>query len=323
MSERENLKAFIQKLLELQQKEKPLSLEEMKAIAHSIGLSEADWQNVMQAFEGYLLRAKGYLKYGNWQDAIEELEQALALNPSHKEVLTCLVQAYYQKWIASRSPKDKEKALQYAERCIQIHPTFTPAYKIRSELKGLSRKNSANSLLLKKTLWIFLLILTFATAGVVSVIVTAEQKRRAIPKFIQTIPPLTHHPTPPELTTNPIFLDEENYKELEWEDSQPEGIKVAAMQRKLHVINRLGIRTSYQLTISFKNIGQKTISQLRVLFIWYDENGEEISRKSSTIIKGKEFDKLEPNQTYELTIKKNFWGISGNVRCAIKVLKAK
>jgi hypothetical protein len=92
MDERENkiIEEYVSKMLEVQKEqfEKPLTLDELKEIAFSVGMSESDWQASQQAMQQHLSNGKAHLKNKNWQDAVSELKQAAAINPSVNRTAT-------------------------------------------------------------------------------------------------------------------------------------------------------------------------------------------------------------------------------------------
>ncbi|MDX2302014.1 MAG: LemA family protein [Microscillaceae bacterium] len=133
----QNLQAFINKMLQLQNesRDKPLSDEELKKIAFDIGMTEEDWQESQKAFQGYLKSGKGHLEYRNWKDAIQQLEQAAALKPNSLDALYALAVAHKEKWKAGGDPSHKSMAENYAANALQISPAYPPAMDLLNELR--------------------------------------------------------------------------------------------------------------------------------------------------------------------------------------------
>ncbi len=113
-----------------------LSLEEMRLYAIEVEFSEEEWNEVIQIFERYWQKGDSYLKNNNWIDAIEELEKAYQLEPLHEGVLFDLALAYQKKWSKSRRKQDKEKAIFYAEHCLEANPRSKNAAKIITNLRN-------------------------------------------------------------------------------------------------------------------------------------------------------------------------------------------
>ncbi|GAB4395268.1 MAG: hypothetical protein OHK0053_01580 [Microscillaceae bacterium] len=134
----QNLKAYFDKVLDIQQQQQNQALTEaeLKSIALNLGITEADWQAIQKAFEDYRTRALGYLQHQNWQDAIPELEQALTLRPADVPALYGMAQAWYFKWQNSQQQKDAQMAEQYAKKSLQIQPNHPDALRLVSQLKN-------------------------------------------------------------------------------------------------------------------------------------------------------------------------------------------
>ena len=131
------LEDYVAKIMEIQDRRRdlPLTGEELREIALQLGMSEDDWQAVEEAAEGYLTRGLGFIKYENWPDAIEELEQAVVLKPGHLEALFGLATAYQRKWEKTGNQPDRDKAEEYADRVLAINPAHDPSLKLISDLK--------------------------------------------------------------------------------------------------------------------------------------------------------------------------------------------
>lgn len=132
-----NLEKFIERILEIQnsQLHKRLGDKDLKIIAHDVGLSENEWQMIQKMFNDYLTRAKGFIDYKNYEDAIKELEQAITLNPSHAEALYLKALAHKKRWNQTHNSNDKQLAIKHADDCIQIEPANKKAIELISTLK--------------------------------------------------------------------------------------------------------------------------------------------------------------------------------------------
>ncbi len=123
MDEKESkiLEDYVVKMLEVQQQqfEKPLSLEELKEIAESVGMSESEWQLSQELMQEHLEIGQGHLKNGNWQDAIKELEQAVAINPFHEEGLYGLAKSHYELFKKDGKVEHQKAAEGYADRALK------------------------------------------------------------------------------------------------------------------------------------------------------------------------------------------------------------
>ncbi|GAB4395988.1 MAG: hypothetical protein OHK0053_08260 [Microscillaceae bacterium] len=122
---------FFKKALEIQaQKREKLSEAEKKEIAEQLGFSEADWQAVLDSFEAHRVRGTEFLKRNNYEKAIAELEEALIIQPEHAPTLAALAKAYLGVFQTKKRSTQKEKALQYAQECLQYDPVNEAAHQV-------------------------------------------------------------------------------------------------------------------------------------------------------------------------------------------------
>ena len=123
MDDKENriLEEYVSKMLEVQKEqfEKPLTLEELKEIAFSVGMSESDWQASQQAMQQHLRNGKAHLKNKNWQDAVGEFKQAAAINPYQEDALYSLALSYHELYRQSGKELYKIEAKSAADRALK------------------------------------------------------------------------------------------------------------------------------------------------------------------------------------------------------------
>lgn len=130
----EELDKYLKKAQEVlnSKKEDYLSEDDLQDIAQRLGL---DIKEIVKAKEDYLTRGNNHLNFGNYDEAIKEYEQLLLLAPKDAQGMYGLAQAHLEKWHHDGKKVNKEKALEYANSCIEIDPKFQKAYAIISELK--------------------------------------------------------------------------------------------------------------------------------------------------------------------------------------------
>ncbi len=160
----DRLQRYINKMLQLQneQREKPLTEQELKEIAFEIGMSEEDWQASQESYKAHLKIGEGHLSYRNWEKAIQELEQANALNPNSLEATQGLANAYLAQWKEDKSPNNKTLAEKFANAALQIKPGDTKSMYVLSELSQVEKEDKEQ----KKTLK----YISIAVAGVLLLI---------------------------------------------------------------------------------------------------------------------------------------------------------
>jgi len=134
---------YIAKILDIQDKRKNslLSEQDLQLISEELNLTQEDVILIEQEFEGHLNRGKGFIRYQNWNDAIDELEQGRSLKPYHADTTVLLASAYQQLYYEKHQRKNKQKALEYARQTLQLDSNNDEAFRIISELeKGVLSK---------------------------------------------------------------------------------------------------------------------------------------------------------------------------------------
>lgn len=133
------LKNYINRILELQdqsQSQGPLTEEELRNVAIDLGMDEGELAFIQQQFEDYKQRAKGFAKYSNWEDAIEEYKQALTLNPIDVECMEEISKGHFERWMRYEKEIDKEEAINFSRRLLEIDPDNEIPLKIISDIKA-------------------------------------------------------------------------------------------------------------------------------------------------------------------------------------------
>ncbi|MCB0836262.1 MAG: hypothetical protein KDE26_14205 [Bacteroidetes bacterium] len=163
------LQAYISKILDLKDgisERNVLSREELKNVALEMGLSEAQWQQLLDEFEDHVTRGIGHAKFYNWDDSIQELEKALEIDPFSLKASMQLARSYAERWKKKGNENDKEKSLHFANQCLLQQPDYEDALLLISSLKMGSAplppdsRQSGNPMLIGGAL--FLLVLIFA-----------------------------------------------------------------------------------------------------------------------------------------------------------------
>ena len=140
------LQTYMETLLRLQRDRQRDSLtqEELRQIALDAGLSESDLAFVHERVVDFLNRGQGFLKYENWDGAIAELEQAIALEPSNTVALNALAAAHWSR-SGGEAGEDIEKARGYATRVLKIDSTNDPALRLMSAIQKGERPSKSKS----------------------------------------------------------------------------------------------------------------------------------------------------------------------------------
>ncbi|MEH0156034.1 hypothetical protein V6R21_17940 [Limibacter armeniacum] len=154
-----NLERYLQKICDIQNNQQEnLNNADLKQLAFEIGMTDQDWQHIQHTFDAHLTRGIGYYKYKNWDDAVEELEQAAAINPFHEQTLFTLASSFACRYHEHERSVDKSMAKYYAKQCLEIYPANEQALQLISALRKedvqrrLTERESLRTLLVAASL---------------------------------------------------------------------------------------------------------------------------------------------------------------------------
>ncbi|MGE3799538.1 MAG: 6-bladed beta-propeller [Candidatus Kapaibacterium sp.] len=126
------VQSYMEKVLALrrEREQEELREEELEEIALQSGLSREDLDYTRKSFQDYLNRGKGFLQYDNWERASRELEHAVALSPNNSPALVSLATALWNSGVENHENAEKYRAMQYAERALQLDSNNTEAIRL-------------------------------------------------------------------------------------------------------------------------------------------------------------------------------------------------
>lgn len=133
----DSFRAYFDKIFEIQQKSEKIKENDLRSIAEELGI---DWTIVQQTFDKHIERGKGYMEHEVWEDAIEEYQQALTLQPYQENALNRIAWAYYRRWEEKFNPKDRIEAEKYAKLCLEINPSHSDALDLIALLRNKGQK---------------------------------------------------------------------------------------------------------------------------------------------------------------------------------------
>lgn len=153
-NEEKIVEEYIGKMIQVQRNREnaPLSLEELKEVALSVGMSELDWRASQEQCANHIEVGKEHLRQNNFPKAIQELEGAVALNPYHVEALSGLCLAYSRRYAESGEISDYDASINYGERTLRIDGDHQPTLSAMAALERSRRKHQARSGQLRKYL---------------------------------------------------------------------------------------------------------------------------------------------------------------------------
>jgi len=132
-----DLNHFLQKALgvQLAEPDSRLTEEALKRIARNAGLSEEDWESLCEKLKRHLAKGRNFLKFGNYTDAVADLEQAAAIAPYRSDVLTDCGKAHFGRWCETGLQSSRDRAEELFRKSLEIDPGSADAAEQLSELK--------------------------------------------------------------------------------------------------------------------------------------------------------------------------------------------
>ncbi|MEM1253158.1 MAG: hypothetical protein AAGI69_12040 [Cyanobacteria bacterium P01_H01_bin.21] len=131
------IEAYIQRLLAW---EKPITRATLTRIAEEVGITSGELEAISIQAKAHFTRGRGYIEFGCLDDAINELNQAAALEPVNLEILQALANVYGLRYNRTRERADKQTALLIAKRCVELKPDAKEAMVLISFLEHTPAK---------------------------------------------------------------------------------------------------------------------------------------------------------------------------------------
>jgi tetratricopeptide (TPR) repeat protein len=165
------IRDYIQHVAEVKERHEqgtrhPLTQTDLQTVALEMGLTPEDLARAQQQADQHLIQGQGYLRYGRWTEAIDELEQARCLNPLDLNVLQELARGYGGRFSVDQQERDRQQALSLAKQCLELQPGYLPALQLLHQLDR-PRPRSQSFNLRRWTGWGGLLLLVLLGTSVV------------------------------------------------------------------------------------------------------------------------------------------------------------
>ncbi|MGL5032565.1 MAG: hypothetical protein ACRC6M_02040 [Microcystaceae cyanobacterium] len=143
------IETYIQRVTELSQSTKrlPTSAELGKIVAE-LGIAPEEIAKAEVESQAHYTRAQGYLRLQYWDEAIAELREGIAFNPSSAEMLLASATAYLGRWRQSSKREDGEKFHQSIRHCLEIQPDSEAALDLLQQFKKIRQRSQQRSLYL-------------------------------------------------------------------------------------------------------------------------------------------------------------------------------
>ncbi len=116
--------------------DRPLTLDELKELALSMGMMDSEWDALMSKAEESLELAKKHLSVKNFMNAVESAEEATSINPYIHQGNATLAQAYYQLALLEKNDGYLAKANAYAKRELVLDPMNSSALHVLSAVEN-------------------------------------------------------------------------------------------------------------------------------------------------------------------------------------------
>lgn len=132
----------ISKVLELQrnQESSPLSLEELKELDLSMGMTEEEWESLMKKADEHAETAQSHLNYKNFTEAYKAADFAVSINPYHEKALLIMAQAAIGKYEADDTEEFLEKAKTHADEVLKFSKNNQSAIQVLAKVRKHLRK---------------------------------------------------------------------------------------------------------------------------------------------------------------------------------------
>ena len=134
----DKLNRHIDKVLELQRnrESRPLSLQELKEVDLSLGMTEEEWEAMMKKADDFVQTANSHMQYENYIEAYKAAENAVSINPYHQEALLVLASSALGKYESDQKDEFLTKAQEHANELLKINPRQQSAVQILAKVRG-------------------------------------------------------------------------------------------------------------------------------------------------------------------------------------------
>ncbi|MGK7939666.1 MAG: hypothetical protein AB4062_05850 [Crocosphaera sp.] len=128
---------YIQRVTEWSQSSQRIpTTEELENIASELGIEPKEIQAAQKQSHDHYIRAQGYMRLQHWNDAIAELQEAVAFNPSNLDMLVSLASAHMGRWQAYHRRGDEENIRLRIRQCLVIKPDCEEALNLLAKLSN-------------------------------------------------------------------------------------------------------------------------------------------------------------------------------------------
>ncbi len=134
---------YISRLLKLQEalKRQPLTIDEYKEIALTSGISETEWNEMMNYANDQARLAKEHLKVKNFQDAFSCAENAFSVNPYLTEAKLIAAEAALGLYSETKNVLYLQEAEKIIRNILKLSPSETQAVKLLARIENFEKEH--------------------------------------------------------------------------------------------------------------------------------------------------------------------------------------
>lgn len=135
------IETYIQRVTELSQSSKRIPTPtELEKIVTDLGITPEEIAKAEQESQDHYTRAQGYLRLKYWDDAILELQEAIAFNPSSAAMMLASAQAYFGRWQQHHKKEDVAQFHWQVKQCLEIQPDCEGALNLLEKFQKMRQQ---------------------------------------------------------------------------------------------------------------------------------------------------------------------------------------
>jgi hypothetical protein len=115
--------------------ERPLTLDELKELALSMGMNTEEWDKLLIQATVYLKASDDHLSARNYAEAIAQAEKATAINPYIENGNAVLAKSYMMLWMQTHEDEHRDKAEFHARQELKVDPRDQVAVQVLSTIQ--------------------------------------------------------------------------------------------------------------------------------------------------------------------------------------------
>jgi hypothetical protein len=274
------IQQYVRRVSELSKRRRQLpSQQELEAIALEVGIAPDVLEQARQTAQAHFDRGVDYRQQDQWDAAIAELENALALTPGYAEAHYQLAMAYQGRYRQLELASDRQAALDHLSDCLSLQPHHAAAQSLQSSLSHVPppASNSTTRLPLLIGTGIGLVV-----AIGVGIMLLLPQGRSPEPPLeeVETAPLSTDaNATTAPLTANSSLTEtgEVDIPLVLADDLVEAGISVEVRQSRLSNYTE---QSFYKLSALLLNGSNQELEKVTLIAELLDAQGQIISQKS-------------------------------------------